>query len=286
VEILGYLPKDAGLTIPERHLGLLPASEEDRVTPLLEHLTTLVNRYIDLDRLMHLAQTAPALTYVPSTSPGTTKHMVRIAWAQDEAFHFSYQENIDLLSAAGAEIIPFSPLHDRAVPEGIDALWLGGGFPENFAAQLAANTAMLATMRECGARGLPIYAECGGFMYLCEWLEDHQGQRYPQVGLIPGGTRMTDRLQQFGYAEATFLQDTLLGPAGTAVRGHRFHYSVYEPGSTPLTCAYRITRATTGEAHLEGFYTHNVLATYLHIHLGSQPHMARHLVNFCQRQRI
>ena len=89
------------------------------------------------------------------------------------------------------------------------------------------------------ARGLPIYAECGGLMYLCEWLEDQHGQRYPQVGLIPGGTRMTTRLQQFGYAEATFVQDTLLGPANTTVRGHRFHYSIYEPGTTPLPCAYR-----------------------------------------------
>jgi cobyrinic acid a,c-diamide synthase len=94
---------------------------------------------------------------------------------------------------------------------------------------------------------------------------------------------MTDRLQQFGYAEATFLQDTLLGPAGTTVRGHRFHYSVYEPGSALPPCAYRITRTRTGEAQLEGFHTHNVLATYFHIHLGSQPQMARDFVDFCQR---
>jgi cobyrinic acid a,c-diamide synthase len=122
-------------------------------------------------------------------------------------------------------------------------------------------------------------------MYLCEWLEDQQGQRYPQVGLIPGGTRMTTRLQQFGYAEATFVQDTLLGPANTTVRGHRFHYSVYEPGTTPLPCAYRITRTSTGETHYEGFWRDHVLATYLHVHLGSQPHMAQHFVDFCRRLR-
>lgn len=282
VEILGYLPKDVTLTIPERHLGLLPTAEEDRVTPLLSHLTTLASRYLDLDRVLQLAHTAPALTHGPLPLQESVETVMRVAWAHDAAFHFSYQENRDLLAAAGADIVPFSPLHDDALPADIDAVWLGGGFPEHFAAQLAANTGMLTAVRAQAARGLPIYAECGGFMYLCEWLVDQHGQRYPQVGLIPGGTRMTERLQQFGYAEATFLQDTPLGPIGTTVRGHRFHYSVYEPGSPPPACAYRVTRTTTGEVHLEGFRTHNVLATYLHIHLGSQPQMARYFVDFCR----
>jgi cobyrinic acid a,c-diamide synthase len=284
VEILGYLPKDAILTIPERHLGLLPTSEEDRVTPLLDHLITVANQYLDLERLIRLAYAAPALPDASPPLPGPSHARVRVAWAQDEAFHFSYQENMDVLAAAGADIVLFSPLHDHALPAGVDAVWLGGGFPEHFAAQLAANTGMLAALRAHATQGLPMYAECGGFMYLCEWLEDQQGQRAPQVGLIPGGTRMTQRLQQFGYAEATFLQDTLLGPAGTTVRGHRFHYSVYEPGSTQPACAYRITRATTGETHFEGFCLYNLLATYLHVHLGSQPQMAHHFVEYCQRR--
>src|SRR5712692_8077773 len=285
VEILGYLPKDAELTIPERHLGLLPTSEDDRVTPLLGHLTTLATRHLDLERLIRLAHTAPVLAPPAPALPQAPHHAIRVAWAQDAAFHFSYQENIDALAAAGADIVLFSPLYDPVLPPDIDAVWLGGGFPEYFGAQLAANTGMIAALRGHAAQGLPMYSECGGLMYLCEWLEDQHGQRYPQVGLIPGGTRMTKRLQQFGYAEATFLQDTLLGPASTTVRGHRFHYSVYEPGSTPPPCAYRITRATTGETHCEGFWRDNVLATYLHVHLGSQPHMAHHFVDFCQRQR-
>ena len=285
VEMLGYLPKDTELTIPERHLGLLPTSEEDRVTPLLGHLTTLATRHFHLDQIIHLARTAPALPLPTPMPQRPSHHAVRIAWAQDAAFHFWYQENMDALTAAGADIVLFSPLHDSALPPDIDAVWLGGGFPEYFGAQLAANTGMRTALQAHAARGLPIYAECGGLMYLCEWLEDQHGQRYAQVGLIPGGTRMTQRLQQFGYAEATFLQDTLLGPASTTVRGHRFHYSVYESGNTPLPCAYRITRATTGETHAEGFCRDNVLATYLHVHLGSQPHMAQYLVDFCRRQR-
>jgi cobyrinic acid a,c-diamide synthase len=239
------------VTIPERHLGLLPASEEDRVTPLLERLTELVEHYIDLDRTITLAQTVREPDRVAMERPYPLRSGapdVRLAWAQDEVFHFTYQENLDRLTAAGVDIVPFSPLRDAALPENIDAIWLGGGFPELYAEALA-------------------------------------GQRYPQVGLIAGGTRMTDRLQQFGYAEATFLHDTLLGPKGTTVRGHRFHYSVYETGSASPVCAYRITRNRTGESHLEGFCHRNVLATYFHVHLGSHPQMAANFAAFCGHRR-
>jgi cobyrinic acid a,c-diamide synthase len=289
IEVLGYLPRALDVEIPERHLGLLPASETDLVTPLLGRLSDLVEQYIDLDRIMALARMAPASTraaeradQVPSPSGA---RRVRVAWAQDEVFHFTYQENLDLLSRAGADIVLFSPLRDTALPADIDAIWLGGGFPELYAETLTANTSMRQAIRAAGENGLPIYAECGGFMYLCDWLEDQQGERHAQVGLISGGTRMTDRLQQFGYAEATFLHDTLLGPQGTTVRGHRFHYSVYEPGGSPPACAYRITRKRTGESYLEGFRHHNVLATYFHLHLGSQPQMAGYLADFCSRCR-
>jgi cobyrinic acid a,c-diamide synthase len=284
VDLLGYLPKTPNLKIPERHLGLLPASEADLVTPLLDQLVDLVEQHIDLDRILSLAQTAPPLPL--PTPPKVALHSprLRIAWAQDEAFHFAYQENRDRLREAGADLIPFRPLHDPTLPEASDGIWIVGGFPELFAAQLAANQPMHAALRAAANKGLPIYAECGGFMYLCEWLEDQQGRRHAQVGLIPGGTRMTDKLQQFGYAEATFLQKTFFGPAGTTVRGHRFHYSVYEPGSATPDCAYRITRTRTQETDQEGFYnthTNNVLGTYFHLHLGSQPQMAQSFVDFC-----
>lgn len=283
VELLGCIPKDAALHIPERHLGLLPTSEEDRVTPLLGRLAALATEHLDLDRLLALAQSAPPM---PEPRPvATTTPRVRIAWAQDAAFHFWYQENIDALTAAGAEIVRFSPLNDAALPPDVDGVWIGGGFPEHFAPHLAANTGMIAALRAHVAAQKPLYAECGGLMYLCEWLEDQHGQRTPQVGLIPGGTRMTERLQQFGYAEATFLQPTLFGPAQTTVRGHRFHYSVYEPGPTSLPCAYRITRPSTGDTSLEGFTRDQMLATYLHVHLGSQPGMAQHFVAACHASR-
>jgi cobyrinic acid a,c-diamide synthase len=285
VAVLGYLPKQAELGIPERHLGLLPAAEEDRVTPLLERLIALAEAHLDLEAIIRLATATPPLTRMPLPAQRPAASRIRLAWAQDEAFHFAYPENLDRLRAAGAEIIPFSPLHDTTLPEGVDAIWLSGGFPEVFAAQLAANTAMHQALHACAGANIPIYAECGGFMYLCAWLEDLQGTRHPQVSLIPGGTRMTDRLQQFGYAEATFLQETFFGPAGTTVRGHRFHYSVYEAGTSLPQCAYRITRTRTGEVQHEGFSTGNVLATYFHLHLGSHPEMAHSFVDFCARRR-
>lgn len=286
VAVLGYLPKQVELGIPERHLGLLPAAEEDRVTPLLARLVALAEAHLDLEAIIRLATATPPLTSVAPPAQSMAVPRIRLAWAQDEAFHFAYQENLDRLRAAGAEILPFSPLHDTTLPERIDAIWLSGGFPEVFAAQLAANTAMHQALRACARAGIPIYAECGGFMYLCAWLADLQGGRHPQVGLIPGGTRMTDRLQQFGYAEATFLQETFFGPVGTTVRGHRFHYSVYESDASLPICAYRITRTRTGEEQCEGFRTGNVLATYFHLHLGSHPEMARYFVDFCYQRRL
>ncbi|MBI2192163.1 MAG: cobyrinate a,c-diamide synthase [Planctomycetes bacterium] len=282
VEILGYLPKDAALFIPERQLGLLPASEEDRVTPLLGRLSELARRYLDLDGLLRIAESAPPLeeTTDDVRLPVPEKR-IRLAWAQDEAFHFTYPENLDLLRAAGAEIVPFSPLRDAELPEGSHGVWIGGGFPELFAAPLSANASLQRSIRRHAESGRAIYAECGGFMYLCEWLEDANGQRHPQVGLIPGGTRMTRTLQQFGYAEATLARDTLLGPAGTVVRGHRFHYSVYVPDRGPIPWAYRVRRASTGEENWEGYSSGRVLATYLHLHLASDTGLAARVVQSC-----
>src|SRR4029450_4224642 len=145
-------------------------------TPLLGHLTNLATRHFHLDQIMRLAQTAPTLPPHAPALPRMSHPTVRIAWAQDAAFHFWYQENIDVLAAAGANIVLFSPLHDPALPPGIDAVWLGGGVPEHFGAQLAANMGMRAALQAHAAQGLPIYAECGGLMDLCEGLPDQHGR--------------------------------------------------------------------------------------------------------------
>jgi cobyrinic acid a,c-diamide synthase len=285
---LGYFLRESAIALPERHLGLLPAAEVDLVTPLLDRLATMAEATLDLDRLIEIARNAPEVD-IPARATAASADVARrarIGWAEDEVFHFSYQENKNLLEEAGAEIVPFSPLHDERIPHEVDALWLGGGFPEEFAGALSANRSMLTSIREFGDSGGTIYAECGGLMYLCEWFEEKSGERLPLVGLAPGGTRMTDRLQRFGYGEATFLADTPLGPAGTVLRGHRFHYSEYlPPMPEEKTAVYAIRKANGKDEHREGVLRGNVLATYFHLHLGNRPEAARHLVNFVRRAR-
>lgn len=298
---LGFLARDPAFVIPERHLGLLPSAESDLVTPLLDKLVAAAEATIDLDGLIAIARKAPPVVDAcPVTHAGTTSgssrpwrestksasRPVRLGWAEDEVFHFSYLENRNILEEAGAEIIPFSPLRDRAIPTDLDAVWLGGGFPENFVRALSENASMRASMRAFGETGGTIYAECGGLMYLCEWFETTDRERIPLVGLVPGGTRMTNQLQRFGYGEATFLKDTPLGPAGTVLRGHRFHYSEYLPPiPEDADAVYSIRRSNGGEEHREGVLRGNVLATYFHIHLGNRPASASHFVEFCRRTR-
>lgn len=283
IAMLGFLPRDGSLTIPERHLGLVPASELDRVTPMLERLLSLTEKHLDIDGIVVLARAAPAIAgSSPSGRSEAPPPCIRIAWAEDRAFNFSYEENKEILRELGAEIVPFSPLLDAALPAETDGLWLGGGFPEEFAEALAANLTMIGAIRDHAARGKPIYAECGGFMYLCEWFEDRRGARHELVGLCPGGTRMTDRLQRFGYAEATFMRDTILGPRDSVIRGHRFHYSEYVPYGGGLggfeTRPYRIRKNTGGEVSEEGFATDSILATYFHVHLAAFRDHARRFV--------
>lgn len=313
VRDLGFLCRDQEIQIPERNLGLLPSDEQDVVTPLLDHLALLAESSLDLDGVLELARnnidlsshdersldpvsepSAPDATASLPSSSGRignlardcSRRRVRIAWASDAVFHFSYQENRDLLEEAGAEIVPFSPLADAQLPDGTDAVWLSGGFPENFAPQLAANHSMIASLRAFAESGGTIYAECGGLMYLAEWFEDRTGLRVPLAGLVPGGTRMTDRLQRFGYAEATLLEDTPLGPKGTILRGHRFHYSTYIPPNPEAeNGVYLIRKTVTGEEHQEGFLSGNILATYFHVHLAHRPETARHFVEGAKRDR-
>jgi cobyrinic acid a,c-diamide synthase len=210
---------------------------------------------------------------------------VRIGWAEDAAFSFSYRENKDLLEEAGTEIFSFSPLKDAALPENLDALWIGGGYPEIFAEELSRNRTMIEAIRSFADRGKVIHAECGGLMYLCEWFEKPDGKRVPLVGLLPGGTRLSDKLQSFGYAEATLLRNLPFGPAGTKIRGHRFHYSEYMVPEKPLAAAYSLHRPSGKECGTEGLVRGNVLASYLHIHLGSRPESARYFVDFISEHK-
>jgi cobyrinic acid a,c-diamide synthase len=264
VACLGSLTRQAELAVPERHLGLVSGALA--MPPgWAEGLVTWAEA-LDLAALLALARTPD----VPPAAVAVGAPRVRIGVAQDAAFHFYYQDNLDLLRDAGAELVPFSPLADAQLPA-VDGLYIGGGYPEEHHHVLSANVAMRAAI---AAFQGPIYAECGGLMYLGDALDG-----VPMCGVLPVATRMTAGLRTLGYREVTLLRDTILGPAGTVFRGHEFHYS--ELAATELEPAYRIV-GRLGEG-VEGWGQGRVLGSYVHAHFGSNPALAAHLVNACAR---
>jgi cobyrinic acid a,c-diamide synthase len=274
---LGYLPFDPSFSIPERHLGLLTADEEALSRDALDRLSARVAESIDLDRVLDIS--AHETRYQAPTSfsrEGGTA--TRIAIARDRAFCFYYEDNLDALRAAGAQIVEFSPLADSALPPGTDAVYIGGGYPELYAAELSANLSMRNALTQFMGSGGPTYAECGGLMYLARYLRLKDGQSFPMVGVLPFGTVLTDRLVRFGYTEVSFTSDCLLGLAGATARGHSFHYSTID-GVPDVACAYRVRSTLSGVDSLEGYVVGSVLASYIHLHFLSTPDLSTHFVS-------
>jgi len=279
--VFGYLPQRADLAVPERHLGLIPTAEGGVGDAFFGRLAAQAEQTIDLDGILALAETAPALSVAQSDlfPAEAIPPRTRIAVAQDEAFSFYYQDNLDLLRAWGAELVPFSPIHDRVLPDGIGGVYLGGGFPEVYAASLAANQGMHAAIRLAARRGLPLYAECGGLMYLCQGIVDATGERHPMVALIPGWSTIDRPRLALGYRTGSAQRDSFLLRRGEPVRGHEFHWSNLQGGAVEGHAAYTLDGAP---ARLEGYADGGVLATYLHVHFGSDPRLAPRFVAACR----
>ena len=277
---LGYLPRNAVLRIPERHLGLFTAEDAALAPSVVQELEELIEAHVDLTRLLEIATRRSPIPVDASSGLGLDERApdVRVAVARDRAFCFYYEDNLDALRAAGADLVEFSPLTDRALPAGTSAVYIGGGFPELAAAELAANHEMRAALAEFASHGGPVYAECGGLMYLGRAIRSQHGSEVPMVGALPFTTTMTDGLVRFGYTEVRFTRDCLLGPAGTLARGHSFHYSTLAARSD-LPCAYHVRWTLSGREDTEGYVAKNVLASYVHLHFLSQPTLARSLVH-------
>jgi cobyrinic acid a,c-diamide synthase len=269
VPVLGALPRVPDLIVPERHLGLhLPHEAREGY---VDRAADLVDAHVDLDALL----LATRIERLPVESvPPPPPARARIAVARDEAFCFYYDDNLELLQQAGAELVEFSPIRD-ALPPNVDGVYIGGGYPELHAEALAGNAGVLAGLRELAAAGAPVYAECGGLMYLAEHLRVGEAS-YPLCGLLPFSTRMPAGLE-LSYVEV-HTTGGLFGPDRTA-RGHVFHHSEID-GEPSMARCYEI-RTARGELSQEGFHAGNVLASYAHLQFASNPRLAAALVDAC-----
>lgn len=278
--VLGCLPRDEGLEIPSRHLGLMTDEDFGLKEEQVDRLARWIEGNLDLDRFL----SSLAGVGIASRPPHRPKQpATRIGIALDEAFCFYYAENLRLLREAGADLVPFSPIRSPKIPDDIQGLILGGGYPELHCKALSRNLEMLASVRAFGRGGGPIYAECGGFMYLMKEIVDLDGKTCPMAGVFPLKARMEPRLQSLGYREIVTRKESPLGPAGTRVRGHEFHYSRMEAPDEHVERIYSLSdRKGSGQGE-EGFQHEGVLGSYVHLHWGSNPDAARHFVRYCRR---
>jgi cobyrinic acid a,c-diamide synthase len=290
IRVLGCIPRDEGLRIPSRHLGLVTAEESPLSGDFHEYLADVIGKHIDLDGILSLRGQVYRFHKNNVKCVDLTPSFARIAVARDPAFCFVYEDNLRLLREAGAELVEFSPLKDSAFPKDIDGIYLPGGYPELFAEVLAANRAMKKEIGEVIEAGMPVYAECGGFIYLT------RGQVYtfdkndvkcvdltPEdefVGIFPVTTRMLPRRKALGYREVTLLADSVIARKGTVARGHEFHYSEMEEMPGQVERLYQLSKNGM-DLGLEGYRYKNCLASYIHLHFGSCPELAKTFVENC-----
>lgn len=266
IPCLGFLPPDPAMSIPSRHLGLVPQTETESSEEIIEKLARLIVKNIDLDRVERIAQETRSRSLLPDPRANLRNigKGLRIGIAMDDAFSFYYRDNIELLEYMGMELIYFSPLRDVTLPLDLDGLYLGGGFPEMFAQKLSSNNSFLRSIHDAMENGLPVYAECGGYMYLTKGIVDLEENYHSMVGFLKGFSRMTKKLHRFGYAEIT-------DGYGNHFRGHEFHHSEWM-GSSSVLPALSLTKPS--ELHKDirwacGQRKGNVHGAYAHIHFYS-----------------
>ncbi len=281
IPCLGGLVIDEKIAIPERHLGLVTREDHSPGEESIDLLANVIEENIDLDLLLKNLPEINLSDHIGPLSPVANEKTVRIAVARDNAFCFYYPDNLELLEGQGAELAFFSPIAGDDLPPDIDGLYIGGGYPELFGDKLAKNSKLRDRIKENSDDGMPIYAECGGFMYLCEALLDQHGNRYPMAGCFPFTTRMFPRLKALGYREITLTRDTVIGNQGMIVRGHEFHYSELTTNTPDVQNAYRISDRSGLDKPPDGYLVKRTLGSYNHLHFGSQPEAAKHFVENC-----
>lgn len=286
IPVLGYLPKDATMSIPERHLGLVNDLEDNRWDTLFSSIVENVETHIDIDRLLKIATCAKPRERIEPILFSPSLHQqifIKIAVARDLAFQFYYEDNLDLLRHLGAEICFFSPLEDKYLPEDISAVYFGGGYPELFARQLTENSSLRNQLVRLAEKGMPIYGECGGFMYLTEGIIDKDGVFFPMTGILPGRAKMGKKLRSLGYCSTELKEDTVLGVKGTKAMGHVFHWAELVHVDEAEDRAFTVSK---GEKLLEeGFFRANVLGSWVHHHFASNIKMASAFIDGARKYR-
>ncbi|HDS46204.1 MAG TPA: Ni-sirohydrochlorin a,c-diamide synthase [Methanomicrobia archaeon] len=285
-QVIGKIPRNSGLRISMRHLGLITATEckarWSDFSSILDNIKVSVEQNVDLNTLLAIAASARPLTVQESTIftvDGREGTGVKIAVAFDEAFNFYYQDNLDLLALAGADLVYFSPISDSKLPEGVDALYIGGGFPELYAKQLSANTQMLESVKSFYEHYGVLYAECGGLMYLMEELE-YQGDRFKLCGVLNGSVTFGDK-RVVNYVVGEIQKDCILGVKGCRFKGHEFHHAELELDDSS-EFAYKLLRGEGIRDGMDGIISKNCLASFVHLHAASYTEFAKNLVSIAR----
>lgn len=286
VPVIGAIHHDPRLSIEERHLGLMPSNESHVATAKIRQIGEAIAEQVDLDRLLALSQKAPLdIPHKAEVSPLPSGGKVRIAIARDRSFGFYYADDLDALEAAGAELVPFDALQDAHLPE-VDALYIGGGFPETCATELEANATLRSEIKQAIENGMPAYAECGGLMYLSRSIE-YQGRTYEMVGAIPGDVKMHAKPVGRGYVH---LKEDAAHPwprpdaPAKQIRAHEFHYSSLENLPADSRFAYHVERGHGIDGDRDGLVVHNLLASYTHLRTIGSCYWATRFVAFIRRQ--
>ena len=281
LRVYGHLPSDEAAAIASRHLGLLTAHEISGLHHKLHRLAQMAEQYIDIDGLLALATTADPLEYRPASCQPLTQDPVCIAVARDAAFCFYYQDNLEMLQEMGAKLVFFSPLTDAHLPEQVHGLYLGGGYPELYAKTLSENDPLRAEIRHKIAVGLPTLAECGGFIYLHEQLENAEGASYPMVGVITAKAKLQQKMGNFGYLTLTANQDTMLCRAGEQIRAHEFHYVQSDDAGDACNAQKPLRKQSWNCVHA----TKTLFCGYPHMHFYANPTFAQQFVQRCDQHR-
>ena len=289
VEVVGVIPRDESMHLAMRHLGLVPMLEGERrhagFAERLDKIRRVVEVGLDIDRILEIAAEAkPLVAPEPDLyQPNCDGEGVRIGVALDEAFNFYYRDNIELFELSGAKVVAFSPIHDPVLPE-VDGLYIGGGYPELYGKELSENSSMVESIRWAHDGGTPIFAECGGLMYLTEEIE-YAGEAFPAVGLIPARTRMGGR-RIVSYTEGEFIRDCTMGPRGATFLGHEFHHSevVIDEGAK-VEYAIRLRRGTGIKNGMDGIVDGNLVASYNHFHGASYRLFPSHFIRSAREGR-